>query len=306
MDRKRTPSAGEVFIFNTTLTNDVARNYVATMAQLDAVLTASSKLIPQILNTPSPRSPMGAAYKRMLRDPYEQAGLLWMSAEDHLRTVLAILQNNLLPMFSLYSLLRPAAEADVRMAYLLDEQITETERLGRGLTVRYETLREASRVKPDPSHFAARVAQIEVKASANGIATVRSKPKSGSPEVIGFGEAVKKEVDLFRLYHAGGDLLYRVLSSHVHARPWAWLDSRKAVPTPEPGVSLLKSELDIPLYVNVLVLTIKTHEQVLIRLLDLGGRTQREWDETKQSALDRLRPQYLARLDPAAAPQPPT
>jgi hypothetical protein len=56
-----------------------------------------------------------------------------MSAEDHLRTVLMLLQHNVLPMFSLYSLLRPAAEADVRVAHLLDPAIDETQRLARGL-----------------------------------------------------------------------------------------------------------------------------------------------------------------------------
>lgn len=305
MERGGGDGTSGMVVFNTTLTSGEAKSYVATMAQLDAMLAASSELIPQVLDSPSPSSPMGIAYQKMLRDPYEQSGLLWMSSEDHLRTVLMILQNNLLPMFSLYSLLRPPAEADVRMAFLLDRDINETVRLGRGLSVRFESLREQHKVKPNLVHFAQRLAVIEKKATDNGIPTVRSNPKKGAPEVIGFGGALKSEVELFRTYHEGGELLYRLLSSHVHARPWGWLDSRKAAPTAEAGVSRLKAELDIPLYVNVVVLTLKTHEKVLIRLLELAGRTQDEWEAAKRAALNRVRPRYLALLGPAASvPRP--
>jgi hypothetical protein len=297
--------AGGAFVFNSTLTNDEARTFVATMAQLDSVLAASSELVPPALNAPSVSSPMGDAYQKRLRDPYEQAGLLWLTSEDHLRTVLTILQSNLLPMFSPYSLLRPAAEADVRMAYLLDRDINERQRLARGLSVRFESLREQSKVKPDPGRFAQRTAHIEKRATDNGVATVRSNPKRGAPEIIGFGEALRNEVDLFRTYHAGGELLYRVLSSHIHARPWAWLDPQKAVPTADPGVSQMKAELDIGLYVSFLVLTVKTHERAVIRFLELAGRTQAEWELAKQTALDRVRPRYLALLQ-LAAPAPPT
>lgn len=291
--------ASGVFVFNNTLSGDEARTFVATMAQLDAVLTASSELIPSALNAPVPDSPMGVAYRKMLRDPYEQSGFLWMSSEDHLRTVLAILHSNLLPMFSMYSLLRPAAEADVRMAYLLDPDITERERLGRGLTVRFESLREQSKVRSAPARFAHRLAQIEKKATRNGIAPVRSRPQKGASEVIGFGAAVRKEVDLFETYHSGGSFLYRFLSSHVHARPWGWLNPQKATPTTEPGVSLLLAELDIGFYLKFLALTIETHETVLIRLLYLAGHPATEWELAIGEAMDRVRPRYMALLKPA-------
>jgi len=289
-------AVGSAFVFNNTLAGQDAKNYIATMAQLDAVLSASAELVPQVLEAPERGSPMGAAYEKKLRDPYEQAGLLWLSSEDHLRTVLGILQQNLLPMFSLYSLLRPAAEADVLIAYLLDADITERQRLGRGLNVRFETVKERNKVKPDPQFFAERLAHLEQRATTNGLTVQRSKPKKGPAEVTGFGEAMKQAVPLFDTYHDGKALLYRVLSSHAHARPWAWMDSSKAVPTAEPGVSLLKAELDISMYVSVLVLTIKTHERALVRLLELAGRTKDEWDAAKQTHIDRVRPRYLAML----------
>jgi len=291
-----------VFVFNNTLHGDEAKSYVATMAQLDAVLVASDELLTGVINAPAAGSPMRTAYDKMLRDPYEQASLLRMVSEDHFRTILMILQNNLLPMFSVYSLLRPPAEADVRTLFLLDAQVNERERLARGLSVRFESLREQSKVKSVPTRFAAASARIEEKASANGIAAVRSKPKSGPPEIIGFGQAMKKETELFRTYHAGGELLYRVLSSHVHARSWAWVDPQKAAPSTEPGVSQLRVDLDISFWLGFLVLSLKTHELASIRFLELGGGAKAHWEQTKAAALDRVRPRYLRMLDTTPTP----
>ena len=155
-----------------------------------------------------------------------------------------------------------------------------------------------NKVKPDPQFLATRTARLEQRAIANGVAPVRSNPKKGEPEIIGFGEAIKREIPLFQTYHDGKELLYRVLSSHIHARPWAWMDATKAMATAEPGVSLRKAELDINLYVSILVLTIKTHERALIRLLELSGGTKVEWETKKQEHIARVRPRYLAMLAP--------
>lgn len=292
-----------VFIFSNTLRGNEAQSYVATMAQLDAVLAASDALLPGVISSPAPGSPMRTAYDKMLRDPYEQASLLRMVSEDHLRTILMILRKNVLPMFSVYSLLRPPAEADVRVLFLLDAHISERERLARGLSVRFENLREQSNVKSVPTRFAAASASIERKAIENGIAPVWSKPKKKErPRIIGFGQAMKKETELFRTYHSGGELLYRVLSCHVHARSWAWVDPQKAVPSGDPGVAQLKVELDISFWLNCLILSLQTHEMALIRVLELGGGAKSDWEKTKSEALDRVRPRYLELLDTGATP----
>lgn len=291
-----------VFVFNNTLRGEEAKTYVATMAQLDAVLAASDELLTGVINTPALGSPMRTAYDKMLRDPYEQSALLRMVSEDHFRTILMILQNSVLPMFSVYSLLRPPAEADVRVLFLLDAQIDERERLARGLSVRFESLREQSKVKSVPTKFAVASARIERKATDNRIAAVRSKPRKGPPEIIGFGQAMKNETELFRAYHSGGELLYRVLSSHVHARSWAWIDPRRAVPSGEPGVGQLRVDLDISLWLNCLVLSLKTHELASIRFLELGGGAKSEWEKAKAEALDRVRPRYLGLLETTPTP----
>jgi hypothetical protein len=76
------------------------------------------------------------------------------------------------------------------------------------------------------------------------------------------------------------------------------MDSSKAVATSEPGVSLFKAELDVRLYVSILVLTLTTHERALVRFLELAGNTKADWDRAKQAHIDRVRPSYMERLKP--------
>jgi len=92
---------------------------------------------------------MGQAFSAGLRDSYSMAHLLLFSAEDHLRTILAIRDAGPLPQFALYTLLRAASEAAVRSRYLLDASITETQRLARALNERLDNVIEQRRVDPD-------------------------------------------------------------------------------------------------------------------------------------------------------------
>ena len=133
-----------------------AVEFIAAMATLDSLLSASETIVYPALDPPVATSPMGRAHKASTRDANEQARLLLASSEDHLGTILMLVQLNVLPMFSLFSLLRPAAEADVRMAYLLDPAIDERLRLARGLNVRLESLVEQDKVKPDAALLASR------------------------------------------------------------------------------------------------------------------------------------------------------
>jgi hypothetical protein len=280
-----------------------AKNYVDAMRDIDVLLETSGQVAMFAITTPKAGSKMSAAYKAGLRDPYEQSNILLMSAEDHLRTILMTTRNSPLPMFALFTLLRPAAEADARMAFLLDPAIADTQRLARGLTVRYESALEQSRVKLKTGvvDLAPTFARIEQKAKANGIQPVYSAPKQGAPKWIGFGEAMKREIDLFAEYHGGKELIYRVLSSHVHSRPWAWLDSATAQPTDEPGVSQMYVEMNIPFFVSMLQLVLMTHELNLVRLLEHGGYSKTVWIEEKQRQLARLQPEY----DKLLSPEPP-
>jgi hypothetical protein len=284
--------------FEGTLHGQDAIEFVAAMAQLDALLEASATVVHDALDRVAPDSLIDRANKARRRDPYEQARLLLASAEDHLMTVLMILKSNVLPMFSPFSLLRPAAEADVRIAYLVDPEIDEMQRLARGLNLRLESLEDQNRVKPDAGILQARVATLEKKAVANGITPLRSKPKTGLSRIVGFGEPRQKDVVLFRSYLKEGEFIYRFLSAHIHSKPWVMISADKALPTDDPEVGEMPMALDIPSFVAILAVTLALHERNIERLITSGGYPPMVWTKTKQSALERARAKYVPLLTP--------
>jgi hypothetical protein len=241
-----------------------------------------------------PGSAIDRANKASRRDPFEQARLLLLSSEDHLHTILMVLQGNTLPIFSLYSLLRPAAEAGVRIADLLDSTIDETVRLGRGLNARLENLDQQNKVRPNPTFLATAIAKLEAKAVAHGVTVIH--PKKGGAEIVGFGDRPKSGVDLFSAHTKEGALMFRFLSAHIHSMPWIMLSASKAVPTAEPGVSMMPNELDVSLFTNVLMLVLELHQDNLVRLLAMGGYPSDIWEEGKKTAMERARARYLPLL----------
>jgi len=267
------------------------------MAYIDAVLEASNNIVPHALDPVPPDSPIGRANTAGRRDPYEQARLLLTSAEDHLRTVLMIVQGNVLPIFSLFSLLRPAAEADARIAYVLDPAIDETRRLARGLTIRLENLVQVDKVKPDAAWLAGRVEQITAKATANGIAAVPNK----RGQVIAFGEVLPKEIDLFAGYLKEGAFAYRFLSAHVHSMPWVMLNADKATPTAEPGISMMPLELDTSTFVAFVALIVGLHDRTVARLLELAGYPALVWTKTMDTSRENARARYMKLLTSSGA-----
>ena len=166
------------------------------MNLLELLLHTSRGALTDWVSPPAPASRMGQAFSAGLRDSYSMAHLLLFSAEDHLRTILAIRDAGPLPQFALYTLLRAASEAAVRSRYLLDASITETQRLARALNERLDNVIEQRRVDPDAmqTKFDEAVGRFEQQAVRNGIAVLREK---GSGRLCSFGEPRKNLVDLF-------------------------------------------------------------------------------------------------------------
>jgi len=282
--------------YETKLTGNVALEFVATMAQLDAVVSASDTIVGYALSPARPGSPIARAGTDC-RDAYDQARLLFMSAEDHFTTVLLLLQGNALPMFALYSLVRPAAEAAVRSAYLLDPALDETQRLARGLNVRLENLLQQDKIHPNAAHLDAAITRLEAKASANGIPVLHPK-KDPTGRTVGFGKhQMSNEVELFDAYlPPNGALIYRFLCGHVHCLPWVKLSQQTAVPSGEPGISIAPMELDVPTFLGVLAPVLRLHEQNIPQLLALADYPRDVWTQTKDSALRRARERYAPLL----------
>jgi len=203
------------------MTREEAEALQREATRLERILEASNTFVRPSVEPPVANSPMESANKADLREAYDMSYLLLFSAEDHLRTILMILKTGPLPCFALLTLIRAAAEADVRCRHLLDPLISETERLARGLNERLDNLKEQRKVD-DPQadhHFKQRVAHLEQRANANGISPLYSK---GGGPIHAFGEPQKSARDLFAMYLQGGagSLAFSFLSGYVHSKPW--------------------------------------------------------------------------------------
>jgi hypothetical protein len=272
------------------LGDDERGHYELAIIRIAALLQASENLVPMALSPAVADSPMGRANKRQLRDPYELSRLLLYSVEDHLRTVLAVLETQILPTFALYSLLRPAAEAAVRMAYLLEARIDETQRLARGLNVRLENLMQQGKLFEEGVLLSERVINLERRASTNGIEVLRDR----RGRTDGFGERQPSETSLFAAYLGEGELIYRYLSGHVHSMAWVQISKEEAVPTDERGVSSMPMVLKVEVFANVLTIVLRLHEKNVVRLLQSAGYPREVWAQAMSTAMAAARERLAA------------
>ncbi|HAF18756.1 MAG TPA: hypothetical protein DEV93_14930 [Chloroflexi bacterium] len=226
-----------------------------------ARIEGSSRFLFDAATPPVAGSPRDLADKAELTDPYVLAGVLLYAAEDHLRTVLLVMEKGPLPSYSLFTLFRTAAEAEVRCRHLLDPAISEKLRLARGLNERLDNLTEQRKAVGNQAHFDERVDHLEKRALCHGIRPKWSVPKRGDvPEVIGFeGETVKSEVELFSLYLRHGSAAVRFLGGHVHSKPWVQFVRSRAQRTADPKVVAIPTDVDVGLLVGIVdsVLTVR-------------------------------------------------
>jgi hypothetical protein len=254
-------------------------------ARLDRLLDASHKFVASSVDTPLANSPMALAYQADLRDPYQEAFLLLFAAEDHLRTILMALRTGPVPGFSLYTLLRAAGEADVRCRHLLDRNLTETERLGRGLNERLDNIEESRKVDTDSQsnqYYDGRIANLEHRAVANGITPIRKTPTA---PITAFGEPRKKIFDLFSLYLQAGSTAFRFLSGYTHSMMWVVLRRRKeALPSSDPRVGYLPTDLEVPLFASVLSTVLDLHDENCGHWLRQAGYPFEVWQTARKGA----------------------
>jgi hypothetical protein len=251
-------------------------------ARLDQLLTASRRLIGDVVNPPSPGSRIDAAYKSGLREAYDLANARLLSAEDHLRTIWNVVTNKSapLPTFALYTLVRAAAESLVHSCHLLDVAIHESNRLSRALSERLDNVIEARKADSDANrpYYDKRIAHLYKRADANGIAILHNK----RGEVIGFGAARMSETDLFAAYLPAGSTAYRYLSGHVHSRPWAQLPQDQAEPSADPSVQNVRPALKVVLFSAILDGVLDLYDKSVGFWFVLAGYPARIWQEAKQ------------------------
>jgi hypothetical protein len=257
--------------------------------RLDQLLKASDKFVRAWVEPPAPGSPMDKANQADLREAYDMAYALIFSAEDHLRTLLLIMKTGPLPGFALYTLLRPAAEAALRCRHLVDPGLTDTQRLARGMNERLDNLKEQLKVdrEIDPvkaqQHFDARVANLETRATANGITPLR---KSAAHPIHAFDEPQKTDLDLFALYLPGGagSATFRLLSAYLHSKPWVWVRRDRAQPSADPKMALVATDLNVLLFVAILHAILDIHDGNIGFWLKLAGYPISVWTDAKKGS----------------------
>jgi hypothetical protein len=234
------------------------------------------------IDPPVPGSPHARATEADLRDAYDYAGHLIYATHDHLRTILAIIRLGSLPSYAMYTLLRPAAEAAVRAKHLLVPTISETERLARGLNERLDNLWEQRKAGADARDVASRISHLARRAKANNVSVELSKAKPGRRRlIIGFGEPVRSDLDLFRLHLRAGVTAFRFLSAHVHSKPWVQLPRNKAKATPTPTISSISTEINLLLFCSVLDSVLKLQDGNIGHILVLSGYPLSVWNGMK-------------------------
>jgi hypothetical protein len=250
-----------------------------------ARVQGSSTFLFGAADPPRAGSPRDLADQADLADAYGLAGALLYASEDHLRTVLMVMEKGPIPSYALFTLLRTAAEAEVRCKHLLDPAIDERLRLARALNERLDNLDEQRKVDGNQAYFNKRVAYLEQRALANGIQPKKSTPKKGgNVEVIGFaGETVKSEIELFSLYLPHGSLAMRFLSAHVHSKPWVQLSGSRARSTTDPKVVEVRTDVDVKVLAGVLDSVLTLRDDNVCHWLSLAGYPADLWTKATKA-----------------------
>jgi hypothetical protein len=249
--------------------------------QLLQAVDGSSAFLFHAADPPSQGSKRDRANRTDLADAYIHAGALLYASEDHLRTIQSVIQSGLLPTYALWTMLRTSAEAEVRCRHLLDLGVAEVERLARGLNERFDNLIEQRKATRDLAFFRQRVAHLEQRATANGIAPVYAKTKGTTGDVVGFGEPAKSVVEFFDLYFTAGSKVFRYLGGHVHSKPWVQLPMSRARPTSDPKVSTIPTELNVILFAAVLNNVLMLRDGSVRAWLVLSGYPPNLWANAK-------------------------
>lgn len=266
-------------------------------ARLQRLLDAADKFVADVIETPVPGSPIAKAYEVDRRDAFDIANHLLFATQDHLRAILCLVQkSDMLPAFSLFTLLRDAADALVRTRHLLDLRLSPAQRLGRALTDRLVNLREqdkvisearnAGRLTPEDeakivatgSSLSARTAALETRAAEAGVSVLHDR----RGDVSGFGESIPSQWQLFDRYLPEGALVFRMLSGHTHSMRWVQLPIGRAEASPDPTVALIPIGLDVKLLVVIVGLTLGLFDETVRYGVILAGQPISVWEDAKK------------------------
>jgi hypothetical protein len=268
------------------------------MERLGRQLQGSEGFVQMVVTPPLAGSDIQTAYASDCRDEFDLAYGALYTAEDHLRTMLWVVERGVLPAFSLYSLMRAAMEALARAWYLLAAP-TVAERRARALNVREDNLIEQAKVgvpkprkgKPTAKsadqlqfeahqrhHLRDRLRWLEDRASKLGVEVTRDskgKPFFGSARLPPKWELVAEAMH-------EGELAYQVMSGFEHTMQWATLQIGRARPTADPVVGEAPTDLVLEQFLPMLDRLLDVHDRVVARWMTLAGQPSDIWRLAKQ------------------------
>jgi hypothetical protein len=280
------------------LTDEEASALREVMERLRRQLKGSESFVRLVVEPPVTGSAIQTAYAGDCRDEFDLAYGALHPAEDHLRTILWVVERGVLPGFSLYTLMRSATEALARAWYLLSPP-TVVERRARALNVREDNLLEQAKVgKPKPrkgrpprrsadqlrfeanqqNHLRKKLKWLEDRASQLGVDVTRERDGK-----LVFGSArLPQRWELIADAMDEGELAYQVMSGFVHTMQWATLQTDRAVPTDDPAVSQAPTDLDVDKFLGILGRVLDVHDRVVARWMTLAGQPAEVWQLAKQ------------------------
>ena len=171
-----------------------------------------------------------------------------------------------------YSLLRGAAEPLARLTWLFDGKVGTSKRYQRLLSERRENQEEFGKLKAFSRFAATRIQHIDKLATSAGF---KANSRADATSLF---RRVLKEVGVDPAKDPIGEVLYRVLSGHIHSLMWALMGQADVVSAPQVGkVGLAKIELDLYLFLKLIDPVYRMHDAAHEHWCRMHGTSEGAW-----------------------------
>lgn len=200
--------------------------------------------------------------------------MAWMlSADGHLLTLASAWSTGDLQAHGPYSLLRAAAEALAAVAWLFDDKVDPSKRYQRLLSERRGNQKELGKLKAFSTHADARIQHID------NLATRAGFKASSRADATGLFRRVLKEAGADPAKDPLGEVLYRVLSGHLHSFMWAaFMGQAEIVAKAREGKSgLARIELDPYLFLKLLDPVLRMYDVAQEHWCRMYGEDEAAW-----------------------------
>lgn len=261
------------------LSEEELRAFGQAIEHARAVVTAGDTFIREVAEPPVAGSEIAQATASGMRDPYDSAELLLFTARDHLRAVVTIADTRQLPVYAPFTILRGAAEATVRASFLLEQGVSDVDRVASHLNERLMNLREQNKLIVDKAHLDKRLAELQKRAQVLGIQPVVNK----TGDIDGFGVRRPSLTDLFVLYLRNGAKTYRILSAYAHSMTWLIVRPSRAIKdsSGQNWMPLVTDARELALFILEVS---EALDKACLRWVEASGQPRAVWDMANQKA----------------------